>query len=291
MAGCPIFRIMGVSLVMIAATHGHGIAQSVADPKLEEAKKAFAAARNDVERADALLRMGGEQMLVLDNLAAAQSSFQKCVDMLRPSSRTSAQSQLYLVKCLGELGLVRNLQHNTKDALSIRQEQVSIARRVLPALRDPSEWQDLLLSSLEDLTLTYFDLGDNRAASSSASDAVQTAREIAAQRPDSGRAQYRLTETLGLQGKAMVLLSDSAGAEKCFNENLQILEPLAAANPNWFEANYDYIQMLIWKGENSRDTTFFQKALDLALAMQRSGILPGQDYNLIANLKKRLNQK
>jgi tetratricopeptide (TPR) repeat protein len=214
------------------------------------------------------------------------------VKMLNSSAtQNSEQTQIYRVKCLGELGLVVGLQHHMEEALTIRQQQIAIARRMLALHPDSNEWQDLLFNSLQDLSLTHLNLNANQAATLSAKEGVALARQIVEQRPNSGEAEYRLHESLGLLGTALMHLDDLAGSQKCFNESLQILVGLSATNPNLFDVNYEFIQMLIWKGENAQDATYFQKALEIALAMQQRGILPAQYADMIDSLKKRLDDQ
>jgi tetratricopeptide (TPR) repeat protein len=283
------FSMLLLSALLFLSVATRAPAQPVTATEIRDAQQAVAAARDDLERSQALLRLGSIQLDFAD-LNGAKSSFENCTTLMRNRAKADGEeSRQYLVKCLGMLGFVLWRQHDLQKVLVVRQEQVAAARQGMSANPHSDEWQDLLLDSLKDLTFAYLEIRNNAAASSTAAETVTAARAIVSQRPNSGEAEFDLHEALAKQGEAFYDLGDTASAEKSYNESLNILAGLSAANPNSVQINHDYIITLVRLGDITKKEAYFQKALETAQAMQRRGILPAEDVDMIEDIKSRLS--
>jgi tetratricopeptide (TPR) repeat protein len=269
-------------------TSAPGANAQLDSPEIRQAKRAVSAARSDLERGEALLSLGNTQLQYAD-LSSAKSSFDECIRITRNQKGTSAEHfQRELVGCLGMLGLVLWRQHNLKDLLAIRQEQVAVARKATLGSPNSTEWQDLLLSSFDDLCFALLQTGDNAAARSTADEAVGLGRKIASQRPGSGEAQFALHTALAKKAESLYEFGDTASAQASYIEDLNILSGLSAANPSSTEINHDYVITLVRVGDITKQTSYFEKALDIARAMQRRGILPADDADMISDIQSKL---
>ncbi|QDZ00157.1 tetratricopeptide repeat protein [Nitratireductor mangrovi] len=189
----------------------------------------------------------------------------------------------------GNIARVKSRLGDLEDALRYNIFSVAIAERL--AASDPGNAR-----LQHDLLAAYTTVGDVRTARAELADAAVAygdghviAERLATSNPDHVGWQRGLAISHGKIGDVRKAQGDLAGALTAYEAGLAIAERLAAADPGNSEWLRDLVVVYFQMAEaGSEPRENYQKALNIILKMQESGILAPSDASILGILRGRL---
>lgn len=180
---------------------------------------------------------------------------------------------------------------NAPVALATYRLGLAIAEALVALDPSNTEWQ-------RDLSVSYTKVGDALLKDSfDSSGALAAFRKSLAIRElllkqDPANATRRRDLALNLErvGDMLSLDSDGPGALAAHGRAFAIREALATSFPANAELQRDLIVSCVKLGQVTKDRTHLSRALDIALDMQRRGVLAPRDAWMIDDLRRRLDQ-
>lgn len=254
-----------------------------------EAELSLEKATNDSEQSLALDRLG-ELDLALGNLDAAMVSFQKSLTIKRSLAKGDPDSpapQFQVVVTLTRVGDVQMRQSDYDAAQSTYEEQLEIVRQRVAADPKDDAWQALLLTNLHQLGDVKLAKQEFAPALKMYNESLEVAGKALAAAPKSAKWRYDSSICHLKIGDTYLAQGDGTQASVAFVKSLEILRELAAADQGNAKVLRDLIVSLVKAGELAKDRSYFREALDVALAMEKSGILASQDSWMIKDLQER----
>ena len=133
----------------------------------------------------------------------------------------------------------------------------------------------------------FQEMGKLDAANDAFTAALHLSQQCLGANPANTNRQRDLSVSHNKIGNVLVAQGDGAGALAAYRKTLAIAEALAARDPANTTWQRDLIVSLVKLSDATRDKAYAARALDIALGMQRLGILAPKDDWMIQDLKQR----
>jgi tetratricopeptide (TPR) repeat protein len=274
-----------VELARLERRHGGDLAAA------RLAAEAAARSAGDERERGAAASELGDILVLQGDLAEAKVQFlttYKILEAALVADPSNAIAQRNVSVSLDRLGDVALASGDLAGAKELFTQSLEIRERLAAADPGSALTQRDVSVSLEVLGDVAVALGDLAGAKALFARSLEMREALAAADPVSAQALRDVSVGLEKLGDVAVEASDLAGARGYFTRSLEMRERLAAKSWGSARAQRDVIVSLDRLGDVTGDRAHWQRALDLALAMEAEGQLAPADAFIPGYLRGKL---